>query len=91
MRYALLLVFLTLGSRLVSQLDFGEFNTPYAGVHGLSFNPAEIVDSRYKFHMNLMGLGVRASNNFVGVSSDMISYLLQILMIAQKKSISQDN
>lgn len=73
MRYALLLVFLTLGSRLVSQLDFGEFNTPYSGVHGLSFNPAEIVDSRYKFHMNLMGLGVRAANNFVGVSSDMIS------------------
>jgi outer membrane protein OmpA-like peptidoglycan-associated protein len=73
MRYALILVFLTLGSRLVSQLDFGEFNTPYAGVHGLSFNPAEIVDSRYKFHMNLIGLGLRASNNFVGLSSDMIS------------------
>lgn len=73
MRYALILVILTLGSRLVSQLDFGEFNTPYAGVHGLSFNPAEIVDSRYRFHMNLIGVGARGSNNFVGVSSDLMS------------------
>lgn len=73
MRYALILVILTLGSRLFSQLDFGEFNTPYAGLHGLSFNPAEIVDSRYRFHMNLIGIGVRGSNNFVGVSSDLIS------------------
>lgn len=56
-----------------AQLNFGEFNTPYAGVHSLSFNPAEIVDSRYKFHVNLVGLGGTVSNNFVGLSKDLVS------------------
>ncbi|MFN5847791.1 MAG: hypothetical protein ACK43K_04845, partial [Chitinophagales bacterium] len=74
MRYVLFLLFLTLGSRLAAQMDFGEFNTPYSGVHGLSFNPAEIVDSRYRFHMNLWGFGLRTANNFIGASSEMLSF-----------------
>lgn len=74
MRLAIALIFLTLVSKLSSQMNFGEFNTPYSGVHGLSFNPAEIVDSRYRFHMNLMGFGLRTANNFIGASSDMISF-----------------
>lgn len=72
MRAYLLFVSLLMGLKVSAQLDFGEFNTPYAGVHALSFNPAEIVDSRYKFHMNLGGFGVSASNNFVGLSNKML-------------------
>lgn len=73
MRVYVLLISLLISTRISSQLDFGEFNTPYAGVHALSFNPAEIVDSRYKFHMNLGGVGISAANNFVGVSKDMFT------------------
>lgn len=73
MRRIFLAVFIFLGFQISAQLDFGEFNTPYAGVHALSFNPAEIVDSRYKFHMNLMGINFRGANNFVGVSTEMFS------------------
>ena len=85
MRYVFALLFLMLGSSLVSQMDFGEFNTPYSGVHGLSFNPAEIVDSRYRFHVNLLGLGLTASNNFVGVSSDLFSLNPPLLNDSTKK------
>jgi outer membrane protein OmpA-like peptidoglycan-associated protein len=74
MRLLLILISIVLTSKLEAQLDFGEFNTPYAGVHALSFNPAEIVDSRYKFHMNLAGMGLSASNNFVGLSNKMMSF-----------------
>lgn len=74
MRYFLLIVVLLSSFRVSSQLNFGEFNTPYAGVHALSFNPAEIVDSRYKFHMSLVGVGARLSNNFLGISSELISF-----------------
>ena len=85
MRYVFALLFLMLGSSLVSQMDFGEFNTPYSGVHGLSFNPAEIVDSRYRFHVNLLGLGLTASNNFVGASSDLFSLDPPLLNDSTKK------
>lgn len=59
---------------LSSQMDISQFNTPYSGVHSLSYNPAEIVDSRYKFHLNLMSLGLYASNDFVGLSNQMVSF-----------------
>jgi len=85
MRYLIALHFLLLGSNLVSQMDFGEFNTPYSGVHGLNFNPAEIVDSRYRFHMNLFGFGLRTANNFIGASSDLISFSPPTLNDSTKK------
>lgn len=73
MKYFILIVLSICSLQLTSQLNFGEFNTPYAGVHSLSFNPAEIVDSRYKFHMNLFGLGVRAANNYAGVNTELFT------------------
>ncbi len=39
----------------------------YSGVYSLSFNPAEIVDSRYKFHFNVFSLSQTASNNYLGM------------------------
>ena len=73
MRIFILILGLLIYARLNSQLNFGEFNTPYSGVHGLSFNPAEVADSRYKFHANIIGVGLSASNNFIGVSSELKS------------------
>jgi outer membrane protein OmpA-like peptidoglycan-associated protein len=74
MKYFILIVLSICSLQLTSQLNFGEFNTPYAGVHALGFNPAEIVDSRYKFHMSLFGLNVRAANNYVGASTDLFTF-----------------
>jgi outer membrane protein OmpA-like peptidoglycan-associated protein len=73
MRLYLQILLLFTVQNVFSQLNFGEFNTPFSGVHGLKYNPAEIVDSRYKFHATLFGIGMSASNNYVGLSSDMVS------------------
>lgn len=37
----------------------------YAGIAGLSFNPASIVDSRFKFDLNLAGAQYYFNNNFL--------------------------
>lgn len=68
----LILLFLVF-TNAEAQLSFGEFNTPYSGIYGAQFNAAEIVDSRYKFHLNLLGGGIGLSNNFIAASKDLIS------------------
>lgn len=60
--------------QVYSQSNFGELNTPYAGVHALGFNPAEIVDSRYKFHMNLAGANIALANNFISARKELLSF-----------------
>ena len=88
--------------KVQSQLNFGQFNTPFAGVNAMGYNPAEIVDSRYKFHLNLFDLGFAASNNFVGASKDLVTtdqpvindsnrkqYYIQNLDGAQKSGYAQ--
>lgn len=42
----------------------------YAGVAGMSLNPASIVDSRLKFELNLLGLSNYYSNNYLSVKRD---------------------
>lgn len=42
----------------------------YAGVNGVSFNPASIADSRYKFDLNLINVNSTFSNNFLLVKND---------------------
>lgn len=85
MKYFILFVITFYSLQLTSQLNFGEFNTPYAGVHALSFNPAEIVDSRYKFHMSLMGIGVRAANNYIGANTELFSLSPPNIVDSNKK------
>lgn len=85
MKYILLFVVLLSGSKLSAQLDFGEFNTPYAGVHGLTFNPAEIVDSRYKMHISLFSLGLRAANNYAGANTELFSFSPPNIVDSTKK------
>ena len=71
----IILVFISI--KINAQLSLGSYNTPYAGVHGLRVNPAEIVDSRYKFHMNLFGLNLNVNNDYLGVSKKMFEELRQ--------------
>ncbi|MDA3615679.1 OmpA family protein [Polluticaenibacter yanchengensis] len=68
-----LLPFLTLllaNSQGWSQ-NFSGFNTGnYAGVTGVSLQPASIADSRYKFDINLISTDVFFSNNYVLMDKD---------------------
>ena len=42
----------------------------YAGVTGMTLNPASIVDSRLKFDINLIGISNYYSNNYLSVKRD---------------------
>lgn len=51
--------------------NFSGFNTGnYAGVTGVSLQPASIADSRYKFDINLISTDVFFSNNYVLMDKD---------------------
>lgn len=49
------------------QGNLGFHTDNYSGVYSLNFNPAEIVDNRYRFHMNIFSMDLTASNNYLGV------------------------
>lgn len=59
--------FSLLGTQSFAQNNLGHNTDNYAGVYSLGYNPAEIVDSRFKFHMNIVGVGFTASNNYIGI------------------------
>lgn len=50
-----------------AQPHLGFHSDNYAGIYNLYFQPADIVDSRYVFDMNLAGVDMMASNNYVGI------------------------
>lgn len=50
-----------------AQGNLGHHTDNYAGVYSLFYNPAEIVDSRYRFHMNLFSFDATFSNNYIGL------------------------
>lgn len=52
---------------LLAQNNLGHHTDNYAGVHALNFNPAEIVDSRFRFHMNIVSVSNTFSNNYIGL------------------------
>ncbi len=59
--------FLTLNPIVFSQDYLGFANSNYSGISGVHLNPAYAVDSRYKIDINLVGFGVNAFNNYVGL------------------------
>jgi len=66
-----LLVFVLLfglpAQQVIAQNNLGHNTDNFSGVYSLSYNPAEIVDSRFKFHMNIVSAGFTLSNNYIGV------------------------
>ncbi|MCD8529100.1 MAG: DUF5723 family protein [Chitinophagales bacterium] len=62
-----LLASLCLAWQMNAQNNLGHNTDNYNGVHALTYNPAEIVDSRFKFHMNIISVGTTVSNNFAAV------------------------
>src|SRR3954462_13877013 len=48
--------------------DFlGYINSNYSGVTGTDLNPANVVDSRYKVDITLVGASIQLYNNYVGM------------------------
>ena len=45
----------------------GFHSSNYAGVQGISFQPASIADSRYKFQMNIIGVSTSFENNYYSI------------------------
>lgn len=67
----LLVVFaLSLISNAKSQDVLGYINSNYSGVTGIDINPANVVDTRYKVDINLIGISFSAYNNYLGIHRD---------------------
>jgi outer membrane protein OmpA-like peptidoglycan-associated protein len=64
----LLVTLVSLNMRAQDMMGFQSSN--WAGVYNVGFNPAEIADSRYKLHINVISTNFRMSNNFVSYDGD---------------------
>ncbi|SHG37074.1 Thrombospondin type 3 repeat-containing protein [Flavobacterium fluvii] len=62
----LTILFSTLAANAQSYM--GYFSDNYAGVQGTLFNPASIVDSRFKYDINLFSTSSSLNNDFYGLS-----------------------
>lgn len=62
-----LLIFTTFASTSFAQGNMGHHSDNYSGVYSLNFNPADIVDSRWRFHMNIVSFNTTLSNNYLGI------------------------
>lgn len=69
MKKILLLLFLLGFSGMQAQNNTGFHSDNYSGVYSLNFNPAEIVNNRYRLHVNLFSLDMAASNNYLGLKT----------------------
>ncbi|HEY0031365.1 MAG TPA: DUF5723 family protein [Bacteroidia bacterium] len=54
----------------VAQDFLGYINSNYSGVTGTDLNPANVVDSRYKVDITLIGASLSAYNNYIGLKRE---------------------
>jgi outer membrane protein OmpA-like peptidoglycan-associated protein len=72
LRSFIISLFIFSGSEIKAQ-DFLTFiHDNYAGATGMHYNPASIVDSRYKFDMEFIGFSNRIENNWVNIDNSLI-------------------
>lgn len=50
-----------------AQVHMGLHSDNYAGIYNINFQPADIVDSRYRFDMNIFQTEFNFVNNYIGV------------------------
>ncbi len=65
-----LLLTLSFYNKISAQQNYGMANGNYAGITGVSMNPASIVDNRYKFDMNIAGFDSYFNNNYLKFNND---------------------
>lgn len=63
-----LLLAFTCSLTLSAQSYLGYYHDNYAGVQGVLFNPASIVDSNFKADINLFSASITGTNDYYGVS-----------------------
>jgi len=65
MRNILLATLLAISSTTAFAQDYAGYNTSnYNGVNGVFFNPSNVVDSRYKWSVNLFSINTTFTNNY---------------------------
>ena len=69
----LFLITLQFSSKLFAQDFLGFSNSNYAGVTGISLQPASIVDDRMKFDMTLFGFNAAFYNNYLGIKKSALT------------------
>ncbi|OIP01972.1 MAG: hypothetical protein AUJ98_02650 [Bacteroidetes bacterium CG2_30_33_31] len=70
---SLLILWLSISINTAKAQDFLSFvNDNYAGSTAMFYNPAAIVDSRYKFDMELLGISNRIDNNWVKIDKSVL-------------------
>jgi len=57
-----------------AQEMLGIANSNYAGTNGLSLNPSSMVDSRLRFDLNIITLGVSADNDYVYIPKSQLTF-----------------
>ncbi len=68
-----IIIFSLLLSHLSNAQGFSGINTGnYAGISGVMLQPASIVDSRFKFDINLFSTDIRYSNNYFLLNRDVL-------------------
>ncbi len=68
MRKYLFVVLAILAFEISKSQDYlGYVSSNYSGITGVLINPANVVDGRMKFDMNLVGLNVNFGNNYIGL------------------------
>ena len=63
------LAFLLISNAAFTQNNTGMATGNYAGISGIWMNPANIVDSRYKFDINVIGVNSYYNNNYLLVKN----------------------
>lgn len=53
-----------------AQLHMGLHSDNYAGIYNINFQPADIVDSRYRFDMNIFQTEFSFANNYIGLRKE---------------------
>ena len=70
--YFIAFIFTILTGNIFAQ-DIPGFNmSNYAGVSGIDIQPASIADMRYKFDLELVGVGIDLNNNYIGANGSSI-------------------
>ena len=54
----------------IAQPHLGYHSDNYAGIHNITFQPADIVDSRYLVDINLVGFQFAAGNDYLAMNSN---------------------
>lgn len=63
------LIVLTSSLGVRSQSYIGYYHDNYAGVQSVLFNPASIVDSRFRTDINLFSLSITGTNDYYGINA----------------------